>query len=106
MVSVNIAQQLRWLVTACTSGFGEQLVLSILARFDRRIASGRQASLKLEPLQATGAGVEELDASLNQQKLDGKIELVANTCGGINVSVNNAGDLQSGLFEQLTYVAQ
>ena len=106
MVSVNTAQQLRWLVTGCISGSSEQLVLSILERVARRIASGRQGSLRLEQLQGTGAGVEELDVSLHQQKLDFTVELVANTYGGIIASVNNACQLQSGLFEQLTYVTQ
>lgn len=79
-----------------------RLVLSILERVARRIASGRQGSLRLEQLQGTGAGVEELDVSLHQQKLDFTVELVANTYGGIIASVNNACQLQSGLFEQLT----
>ena len=95
MISVNIAQRLRWPVTGCTCGYGEQHVLSIPERVDRRIASGRPASLKLDSLQGASAGVHELDVSLNQHELDSEVELVANTYGGINVLVNNAGYLES-----------
>ena len=65
VVSLDMAQQLRWHVTRCTSGSGKQPVLSILDRGDRRIASGRQASLRLRPSQVSDAGVEELDVVLD-----------------------------------------
>ncbi len=96
--------QLTWLVTGCSSGFGEHFVHSILSRGDRVIASGRQASSRLQHLKAVGAAVLDLDVSISQAGLDQKVAEALNIYGAIDVLVNNAGYIESGAVEELTYV--
>ena len=92
-----------WLVTGCSSGFGEQFVHSILARGDRVIASGRNASSKLHHLKDTGAHILDLDITVPQAVLDEKIAQALGVYGGIDVLVNNAGYVECGFVEELTY---
>jgi hypothetical protein len=56
-------KQLTWLVTGCTSGFGEALVREILVRGDRVIATGRNASERLKHLEDLGAAILDIDGS-------------------------------------------
>ena len=97
--------QWTWLVTGCSSGFGEQFVHSILARGDRVIATGRQASSRLEHLKNTGAAVLDLDVTASQADLDKKVIEALAIYGTIDVMVNNAGYIESGAVEELTYVS-
>jgi NAD(P)-dependent dehydrogenase (short-subunit alcohol dehydrogenase family) len=62
-----------WLVTGCSSGFGEQFIRSILARGDKAIATGRDAS-RLNALKEAGAAVLELDIAAEQPALVAKIQ--------------------------------
>ena len=94
--------QLTWLVTGCSSGFGEQFVHSILARGDRVVATGRRASSRLEHLKSTGASILDLDVSASQSELDKKITEALAIYGTIDVLVNNAGYIASGAFEEQT----
>ena len=82
---------LTWLVTGCSSGLGEQFVHAILARGDRIIASGRNASTKLAHLQSTSATILDLDVSKPPEELTAKMEEALEIYGGIDVLVNNAG---------------
>ena len=95
--------QLTWLVTGCSSGFGEAFVHGILARGDRVIATGRQADTKLSHLKNTGASILDLDVTSPQAEIDFKIaEALKIYDGGIDVLVNNAGYMQSGFVEEMT----
>lgn len=96
--------QLTWLVTGCSSGFGEAFVHNILARGDRVIATGRQADIKLSHLKATGASILDLDVTSLQAEIDTKMAEALNIYGGIDVLVNNAGYMQSGFVEEMTFV--
>lgn len=99
--------QLTWLVTGCSSGFGEAFVHGILARGDRVIATGRQADIKLSHLKTTGASILDLDVTAPQAEIEAKIDeawkLYEN---GIDVVVNNAGYMQSGFVEDMTFVVE
>ena len=86
---------LTWLVTGCSSGFGEKFVHAILARGDRVIASGRNAAVKLAHLQDTSAAVLDLDVSKPPEELVTKIQEALKIYGGIDVLVNNAGYIVS-----------
>lgn len=93
-----------WLVTGCSSGFGEQFVYSIIARGDKVIASGRNAATRLQHLESTGAHVMDLDVTLPPQELDAKVQAALAVYGGIDVLVNNAGYIESSPLEELGYV--
>ena len=94
---------LTWLVTGCTSGFGEQFVQSILTRGDKVIASGRKASSRLEHLKAAGAYLLDLDVTASQAELNQKVSEALAAYGKIDILVNNAGYVESGFVEELTY---
>jgi NAD(P)-dependent dehydrogenase (short-subunit alcohol dehydrogenase family) len=67
-------KQFTWLVTGCSSGFGEALVHEILARGDRVIATGRNASARLKHLEDLGAAILDLDVTASQAELDSKVK--------------------------------
>jgi NADP-dependent 3-hydroxy acid dehydrogenase YdfG len=96
--------QLVWLVTGCSSGFGEAFVHSILARGDKVIATGRNAGTRLAHLKETGAAILELDVTAPQAELDAKIQDAIKIYQKIDVLVNNAGYIEMGLIEELTWV--
>ncbi|KAL9609836.1 MAG: hypothetical protein Q9167_005424 [Letrouitia subvulpina] len=95
---------LTWLVTGCSSGFGEQFVHAILARGDKVIATGRHASVRLQHLVVTGAAILDLDVSVESEVLEQTIKEALGIYGGIDVLVNNAGYMESCYIEELTYV--
>jgi NADP-dependent 3-hydroxy acid dehydrogenase YdfG len=89
-----------WLVTGCSSGFGEQFIRSILARGDKAIATGRDVS-RLNALKEAGAAVLQLDVAAEQSALVAKIQEAIGFFGGIDVLVNNAGYALVGTLEDL-----
>lgn len=96
--------QLTWLVTGCSSGFGEHFTYSILARGDHVIATARGAAGRLQHLKDAGATILELDVTAPQSELDIIVEDALKFYGGIDVLVNNAGYLEAGLVEDVRYV--
>ena len=93
--------QLNWLVTGCSSGFGEAFVYEIIARGDRVVATARRAKERLQHLEAAGAFILELDVAWPQQRLDDTIQQAIEVYGGIDVLVNNAGYVEAGLLEDV-----
>ena len=92
-----------WLITGCSSGFGELFVRQLRAQGANVIATGRNAGTKLAHLQDTGASILDLDVSAPPQEIEAKMaEAWALYPGGIDVVVNNAGYLLSGAVEELT----
>ncbi|KAL9042851.1 MAG: hypothetical protein Q9214_003667 [Letrouitia sp. 1 TL-2023] len=94
---------LTWLVTGCSSGFGEQFVHAILARGDKVIATGRHASARLQHLAVTGAAILDLDVSTESEVVEQTVKEALGIYGGIDVLVNNAGYMESCYIEELTY---
>lgn len=94
--------QLVWLVSGCSSGFGEQFVHSILARGDQVIATGRQLD-KLKPLETAGAAILQLDITASQQSINNTISKAESIYGRIDVLVNNAAYIAVGNWESLEY---
>ncbi|KAH8801736.1 hypothetical protein F5884DRAFT_807711 [Xylogone sp. PMI_703] len=94
--------QLVWLITGCTSGFGEEFTHQILARGDRVIATGR-ALEKLKHLEKEGAAILQLDVTAKQEVLDNTISEALKIYGRIDVLVNNAAYVAAGTWEDLTY---
>ena len=81
--------QLTWLVTGCSSGFGEAFVHRILARGDKVIASGRKSVERLAHLKDSGAAILDLDVTWSQEELDRTIEKAIGIYGGIDVLVSH-----------------
>ncbi|KAI8311361.1 hypothetical protein K4K61_012276 [Colletotrichum sp. SAR11_59] len=92
-----------WFITGCSSGFGEILVRKLCAEGENVIATGRQADVKLAHLKDTGARVMDLDVSASEGVIrDTVAQAWAAFPGGVDVVVNNAGYVLSGLVEELT----
>ncbi|CAG8952805.1 hypothetical protein HYFRA_00009050 [Hymenoscyphus fraxineus] len=92
-----------WLITGCSSGFGEEFVRQLRAAGDNVIATGRNASTKLAHLKETGASILDLDVTASQEEITSKIAEAWNLYpDGIDVVVNNAGYILSGAFEEVT----
>ena len=94
--------QQTWLITGCSSGFGEQFVHSLLARGDKVIATGRNVAKKLAHLKDTGAAILDLDVTSPQIEIDEIVEKAIEIYGGVDVLVNNAGYNDIGTVEELT----
>lgn len=95
--------QLVWLITGCSSGFGEQFVHSILARGDKVIATARKID-KIQHLQQAGATILQLDITDKQQQIRDTIAAATRIHGKIDVLVNNAAYIAIGTWEDLEYV--
>jgi len=93
-----------WLITGCTSGFGEQFVHDILSRGDKAIATGRSLS-RLSHLEAAGAATLQLDITETQQSIRDTIAKAISVYGRIDVLVNNASYISIGTWEDLEYGA-
>ncbi|EPE37067.1 NAD(P)-binding Rossmann-fold containing protein [Glarea lozoyensis ATCC 20868] len=94
--------QLTWLITGCSSGFGELFTRTALARGDRVIATSRSsASTRLTHLKTLGATILDLDVTLPQAELNAKIADAIAIYGSIDVLVNAAGYIEAGMVEEL-----
>ncbi|KAF4784720.1 hypothetical protein HER10_EVM0011584 [Colletotrichum scovillei] len=98
-----------WLITGCTSGFGEALVRKLMAEGDNVIATGRGgAEARLAHLRdsttAARFRIMELDVgAASEAEIRTKAaEAWGYFEGGVDVVVNNAGYIVSGLVEELT----
>ena len=97
------AAPLTWLITGCSSGFGEAFVRQLRAAGDNVIATGRNAEIKLAHLKHTGASILDLDVSSPASEITRKIDQAWTLFeGGVDVVVNNAGYILSGAVEELT----
>ncbi|KAK7978724.1 hypothetical protein PG988_006214 [Apiospora saccharicola] len=91
-----------WLITGCSSGFGELFVRKLRALGENVIATGRNAKVKLAHLEDTGATILDLDVAAPADKIEATMEEAWNLYpNGIDVVVNNAGYILFGLFEEL-----
>lgn len=94
-----MASQLVWLITGCSTGFGQALTREVLARGDLAIATARKLA-DLEPLRAEGATVLQLDVTAEQDKLNAVIAAAVKVHGRVDVLVNNAGYVHTGAIEE------
>lgn len=93
--------QQTWLITGCSSGFGEQFVRQLTELGDNVVASGRHAETRLAHLKDTGATIIDLDVTAPQREIDSKFHEALAAYGSIDVIVNNAGFIQAGPLEDL-----
>lgn len=91
-----------WLITGCSTGFGRALVTSLLARGDKVIATARKLH-DLDYIRNNNDALPiQLDVCEPEHVLRQKIEQAIQTMGGaVDVLVNNAGYVSSGVWEEL-----
>ncbi|KAH9214481.1 hypothetical protein DL95DRAFT_149961 [Leptodontidium sp. 2 PMI_412] len=92
-----------WLVTGCSTGFGRSLVSAILARGDKVIASARKTSDLGYVENNPNARALQLDVTTSEDTIRQKVEEAIGGFGGIDVLVNNAGYVLSGVWEEVTH---
>ncbi|KAI2628561.1 NAD(P)-binding protein [Hypoxylon sp. NC1633] len=91
-----------WLITGCSSGFGELFVRQLTAQGDHVVATGRNAEARLAHLKETGAAILDLDVTAPQAEIEKKFKEAWDVYGTIDVLVNNAGYIQCGAMEEIT----
>jgi NADP-dependent 3-hydroxy acid dehydrogenase YdfG len=91
-----------WLITDCSSGFGEAFVYDAISRGDKVIATGRKVETRLAHLKGTGTSIPDLDVTASQAELDAKVNEAISIYGHVDVLVNNAGYVQTGLIEAIS----
>lgn len=86
-----------------SSGFGKELSLALLERGDKVISTARARSLpKLAELKEKGAATLEFDVTAPLGELHAAAAKAVAIYGHIDVVVNNAGYLISGVLEENT----
>lgn len=95
------AGQLVWLITGCSSGFGNLFVPALVARGDLVIATARNISTLQDFSQQENVKLLQLDVTSPQSILDQKANEAIGVFGRIDVVVNNAGYVQSGVWEEI-----
>lgn len=92
-----------WLVTGCSSGFGEDLIYALLKRGEVAIATGRGDVSRLSALKEAGAHVYSLDVTAPAPDIKKIFAKILEDVGGIDVLVNNAGYVHGGLIEEMRF---
>lgn len=90
-----------WLITGASSGIGYELAVCALAKGHRVIATSRSLS-RLEPLKAKGAALVELDHNQSFEHVQSAIKAVLEVYQGVDIVVNNAAYVQTGMLEETT----
>ncbi|KAJ6466829.1 hypothetical protein C8R45DRAFT_1020256 [Mycena sanguinolenta] len=89
-----------WLITGTSSGFGECLVKSVLARGDLVIATARTLAKIQHLTQSENVRVLELDIVSGEAAIKAIIAKAVEFWGRIDVLVNNAGHGAKGIMEE------
>lgn len=90
-----------WLVTGCSSGFGEQFIKTILERGDKAIATARKTE-SIKHLADLGAATLQLDMTDSREVMDEKAKEAFDIYGSIDVLVQNAGYSYIATLEDIT----
>lgn len=94
-----------WLVTGCSSGLGRTLVTAILARGDKVIATARRIADLDYVQELPGAQQRALTVTLDVtdsfERLHSAVDQAVAHFGAVDVLVNNAGFVVSGVWEEL-----
>ncbi|KAJ5518226.1 Glucose/ribitol dehydrogenase [Penicillium expansum] len=91
-----------WFITGCSSGFGKIFVSAILAQGDRVIATARNINSLSDFAHSENVKLLELDITDSQHALNEKVSKAIAMFGQIDVLVNNAGYVVSGVLEELS----
>lgn len=88
-----------WLITGCSSGFGEEVVHEILRRGDKVIVTARNLQ-SIQALAGAGARTLALDVSASVQEIDSTVRTALGIYGQIDVFLSNAGYVHAGGVEE------
>ncbi|ORY75926.1 hypothetical protein BCR35DRAFT_280557 [Leucosporidium creatinivorum] len=88
-----------WFITGCSGGFGRELVLALLSRNQRVVATARKLD-SIKDLEKKGAVLAQWDVTDELEVLQKKAKEIDELVGGVGVVVNNAGFLVAGTFEE------
>ncbi|CAM6095971.1 unnamed protein product [Calypogeia fissa] len=94
-----MSSQKVWLITGCSSGFGNELARAALGRGDKVIATARNAA-KLESLKAAGASTLALDITAGDAKVQKVVDEAVRMVGRVDILVNNAAYILQGAVEE------
>ena len=90
-----------WLVTGCSTGFGRSLVPAILARGDMVVATARRFSDLDYIHDSKDAKALQLDVTASEDTIRKCTPEAIEQFGQIDVLVNNAGYVSSGVWEEV-----
>lgn len=88
-----------WLISGCSSGFGDQIARQALARGDKVVATARNAS-KLDELKKLGALTLSLDITSPDDVIQKVAKEAIDTYGKIDYLINNAGYILEAAVEE------
>lgn len=91
-----------WLVTGCSQGFGRIFVKEISSRGHKVIATARNKDAMADLEQLEGVKTMQLDVTESHDVLEAKVEEALGFYQSIDVLVNNAGYVLSGVWEELS----
>ena len=96
---------LTWLITGCSSGYGEYLAEIAAERGENVIATARKPEkIASRITEKPNVKVLQLDLTESSTSIAKKVEKALELFGGIDVLVNNAGYPCVGPFEEIRYV--
>ncbi|KAL8680155.1 MAG: hypothetical protein Q9224_000374 [Gallowayella concinna] len=88
-----------WLITGCSSGFGQEIAKAALKYGERVVATARDPT-KLKDLESLGATTCALNVVAEDSELENIVARIVEETGHIDVLVNNAGYILSGAVEE------
>jgi NADP-dependent 3-hydroxy acid dehydrogenase YdfG len=88
-----------WLITGCSSEFGDAIAREALSRGEHVIATTRSVD-RMVNLKRLGAVVTALDVCNSDEIVGQAIEQAVSVYGRIDVLVNNAGCILEGTVEE------
>ncbi|KAL9013864.1 MAG: hypothetical protein Q9173_001472 [Seirophora scorigena] len=88
-----------WLITGCSSGFGQEIAKAALAYGEQVVATARDPA-KLKHLGSHGATTVALDVLADDGELEDVVANIVKGAGRIDVLVNNAGYGLTGAVEE------
>ena len=88
-----------WLITGCSSGFGQEIALAAIEHGDHVVATARDPS-NLQNLQSKGATIAKLDVTSDDDTLSGVVQDILKQVGHIDILVNNAAYILQGAVEE------
>ncbi|KAG0702630.1 hypothetical protein DFH29DRAFT_1079385 [Suillus ampliporus] len=89
-----------WLITGTSSGFGRRLVLAVLERGDRVVATARSLQKIQDFPQSPNLHLLGLDVTSGSSAIKDRVDEAAKLWGRIDVLVNNAGIGFPGILEE------